>query len=151
MIQLNNTSLHRLSEVHPDIASVFYRAADISDLDFIVTEGLRTVERQRKLVASGASQTMNSRHLTGHAVDVAIRLDGEVRWDWPLYVRFANTMREAALDTGIPIVWGGAWCLLNEAGDMEDEVANYVSLRRSMGRRPFLDGPHYELFKEVYS
>ena len=95
------------------------------DTDFIVTEGLRTVERQRQLVAKGASQTMNSRHITGHAVDLAATVDGEVRWDWPLYHRLATAMKEAARQLGIRMVWGGDW-------------------------RSFKDGPHFELDRHVY-
>lgn len=124
-MQLSERSHQRLQGVHPDLQRVVLLAANLTDTDFIVTEGLRTVERQRQLVAKGASQTMNSRHITGHAVDLAATVDGEVRWDWPLYHRLAAAMKEAARQLGIRMVWGGDW-------------------------RSFKDGPHFELDRHVY-
>ena len=124
-MQLSERSHQRLQGVHPDLQRIVLLAANLTDTDFIVTEGLRTVERQRQLVAKGASQTMNSRHITGHAVDLAATVDGEVRWDWPLYHRLAAAMKEAARQLGIRMVWGGDW-------------------------RSFKDGPHFELDRRVY-
>ena len=124
-MQLSERSHQRLQGVHPDLQRIVLLAATLTDTDFIVTEGLRTVERQRQLVAKGASQTMNSRHITGHAVDLAATVDGEVRWDWPLYHRLATAMKEAARQLGIRMVWGGDW-------------------------RSFKDGPHFELDRHVY-
>ena len=124
-MQLSERSHQRLQGVHPDLQRIVLLAANLTDTDFIVTEGLRTVERQRQLVAKGASQTMNSRHITGHAVDLAATVDGEVRWDWPLYHRLATAMKEAARQLGIRMVWGGDW-------------------------RSFKDGPHFELDRHVY-
>lgn len=124
-MQLSERSHQRLQGVHPDLQRVVLLAATLTDTDFIITEGLRTVERQRQLVAKGASQTMNSRHITGHAVDLAATVDGEVRWDWPLYHRLAAAMKEAARQLGIRMVWGGDW-------------------------RSFKDGPHFELDRHVY-
>lgn len=113
--------------VHPDLARIVRRAAQIAGpgIDFVVTEGLRTPERQRRLVAAGASRTLNSRHLTGHAVDLAARVNGVVRWDWPLYHRLAEVMKAAAADLHLPLTWGGDW-------------------------KRFKDGPHYELPRERY-
>ena len=124
-MQLSERSHQRLQGVHPDLQRIVLLAATLTDTDFIVTEGLRTVERQRQLVAKGASQTMTSRHITGHAVDLAATVDGEVRWDWPLYHRLATAMKEAARQLGIRMVWGGDW-------------------------RSFKDGPHFELDRHVY-
>lgn len=132
-MRLEPISETRLTGVHPDLVRVVRRAADMmsDDLRFRVTEGLRTIERQRKLVASGASRTLNSRHLTGHAIDVAamVDLDGdgawEVRWDWPLYARLASFFAIAADAESVPIVWGGSW-------------------------PTFRDGPHFELLRRVY-
>lgn len=124
-MQLSERSHQRLQGVHPDLQRIVLLAAALTDTDFIITEGLRTVERQRQLVAKGASQTMNSRHITGHAVDLAATVDGEVRWDWPLYHRLATAMKEAARQLGIRMVWGGDW-------------------------RSFKDGPHFELDRHVY-
>lgn len=106
---LDDRSMHRLRGVHDDLARVVIRASEITPLPFIVTEGLRTPDRQAKLVAAGASQTMKSRHLTGHAVDVAAVVDGEVRWDWPLYDQLADAFKEAAYIENVVIEWGGDW------------------------------------------
>lgn len=115
----------KLRGVHPDMVKVVERAISLSSIDFTVTEGLRTRERQAQLLAAGASQTMRSRHITGHAVDVAALVAGKVRWDWPLYGAIAAAFKEAARQLGIPIVWGGDW----------------KSLR---------DGPHFELDRQRY-
>lgn len=114
-----------LSGVHPDLQRIVRRAAELSDLDFTVTEGVRSPARQRRLVEAGASRTLNSRHLTGHAVDLAARVAGRIRWDWPLYGRLAEAMRAAAGELGLPLTWGGDWKRLR-------------------------DGPHFELPWEAY-
>jgi peptidoglycan L-alanyl-D-glutamate endopeptidase CwlK len=119
-IILGTRSLARLEGVHPDLVRIVKKAADISDLDFTVLEGLRTVERQKELVKQGASKTMNSRHLTGHAVDLAPMINGKISWDWPLYKRLAKTIKAAAAVERLPLQWGGDW-------------------------RTFKDGPHWEL------
>jgi peptidoglycan L-alanyl-D-glutamate endopeptidase CwlK len=105
------------------LARVITRARERAD--FIVTEGMRTVARQKELVAAGASQTMASRHLTGHAVDLAALVGGVVRWDWPLYDRLAQAVKKAAAEEEVAIVWGGDW-------------------------PKFRDGPHFELAWERY-
>lgn len=117
---LGQRSLDRLNGVHPDLVKVVKRAIQLTPVDFTVLEGLRTVERQKQLVAQGASKTMKSRHITGHAVDLAPVIDGEVRWDWPLYKQIAPAIKQAAKEVGVPIEWGGDW------------------LR-------FKDGPHWQL------
>lgn len=119
-IILGARSLSRLEGVHPDLVRVVKRAAATSDLDFTVLEGLRTIDRQKQLKAQGATKTMNSRHLTGHAVDLAPMLDGKVSWDWPLYHRLAKIVKAAAAAEKVPLTWGGDW-------------------------RTFKDGPHWEL------
>lgn len=114
----------RLQGVDHRLVAVIRRAAELSPLDFIVTEGLRTRERQAQLVKAGASQTMNSKHLIGRAVDLAAVVNGEVRWDWPLYDKLAQSVKEAAAELGTPIVWGGDW-------------------------KTFRDGPHFQLADTV--
>lgn len=122
---LGKTSRARLNGVHPDLVVVVSRAIKLSDVDFTVLEGRRTKARQAQLVAAGASTTMNSRHLTGHAVDLGALIGGKVRWDWPLYHRIAAAMKQAAKDLGVPIEWGGDW-------------------------RSFKDGPHFQLPRKHY-
>ena len=132
-------STRNLIGVHPDLVKVVHKAAQKSS--FIVTEGLRTKERQAQLVKAGASQTMNSRHITGHAVDLAAVVNGEVRWDWSLYVAIANAMKAAALEFNVPVRWGGTWKLLND-------VKGPITAK--MLSRSFPDGPHFELYRGRY-
>lgn len=106
---LSARSRARLEGVHPDLQRVVYEAIQVTRVDFTVIEGRRTIERQRELVAAGASWTMASRHLTGHAVDIAPMVAGKLRWDWPLFSPVAAAMKQAAKEAGIPIEWGGDW------------------------------------------
>lgn len=115
----------RLIGVHPDLVKVVERAAQITATDFIITEGKRTMARQRELVKAGASQTFNSRHLTGHAIDVAARVGGQIRWDWPLYYKLAEAFKKAAEELQVAIEWGGDW-------------------------KSFKDGPHFQLSAKRY-
>lgn len=113
-MNLDANSVRRLRGVHPDLVRVIEAAAENSPLEFIITQGVRTVEEQRRNVAKGASRTMRSRHIPGrsglaHAVDVAVKIDGEVRWDWPLYERLAKHIMGTARRLGIPLEWGGDW------------------------------------------
>lgn len=124
--KLSARSEQRLEGVHPDLVRVVKRALEISPIDFAVLEGVRTVERQRQLVAQGASKTMKSRHITGHAVDLAPVLDTdgdgdqEISWHWPHYNILAKAVKEAAALEKVKIEWGGDW-------------------------RTFKDGPHWQL------
>lgn len=148
--KLSKRSLDRLVGVHPDLVQIVQRAIEITPIDFGITEGLRSVERQKTLVASGASKTMNSRHITGHAVDVAAYIGSSVRWDWGLYVQIAEAFRTSAQELNIPLVWGGCWVVINREIDLDGAVARYTERKRREGGRPLLDGPHFELWREVY-
>lgn len=108
--------------VHPDLLKVIARAREISGIPFTVTEGLRDIERQRKLVAQGYSKTMNSRHLHGNAIDVAPLVNGKPSYDWEQYYPLAEVMKQAARDVGVNVEWGGDW-------------------------KSFKDGPHWQLAK----
>lgn len=123
--RLSQRSRARLQGVHPDLIAVVEAAILRTPVDFMVTEGRRDPVRQVALVRAGASRTLNSRHLTGHAVDVAALVEGQVRWDWPLYGRIAGAFKAAATDLGIPLTWGGDWTRLR-------------------------DGPHFELDRRAY-
>ena len=109
--KLSKRSLDRLQGVHPDLVKVVQRAIEITTVDFSVLEGLRTPERQQQLYKSGASQTLNSRHLTGHAVDLGAWVGNQVRWDWPLYHKIAAAMKQAAKELDVKIEWGGDWTM----------------------------------------
>lgn len=109
MFRFSERSKKNLHKVDVGLILVAGRAITISAVDFVVTEGWRTMERQRILYENGASNTMNSRHLDGNAFDVAALLDGEVSWDWPLYHEIAKAMKRASIDVGVPIEWGGDW------------------------------------------
>lgn len=125
MPKLSARSMRNLAGVHPRLVAVIQEAIANSPVDFMITEGLRTPQRQAALIKAGASRTMNSRHLTGHAVDVAAMVGGQIRWDWPLYPRIAAAFKAAAERQGTAIVWGGDW----------------KSLR---------DGPHFELDRKAF-
>jgi peptidoglycan L-alanyl-D-glutamate endopeptidase CwlK len=123
---LDPRSERNLARVHPDLVKIVRRAAELTAVPFIITEGVRTLERQKQLMRAGASQTLRSRHIPGgklnvsHAVDLAAKVGGVIRWDWPLYERLAVAMKQAARDVGVPLEWGGDW-------------------------RSFKDGPHFQL------
>lgn len=115
----------RLTGVHPDLVRVVERALTYSPHDFTITEGLRSVARQRELKAAGASQTMNSRHITGHAIDFAVLVGGKVRWDWPLYGQVAEAFKRAAKELNVPIIWGGDWKSLRDGPHVELDRKRY--------------------------
>lgn len=123
--RLSQRSLDRLAGVHPALAGVVKAAILRTPVDFMVTEGLRTPERQAALVRAGASRTMKSRHLTGHAVDVAAVVDGQVRWDWPLYPRIAGAFKAAARERGVALIWGGDWKTLRDGPHFELDRAEW--------------------------
>jgi peptidoglycan L-alanyl-D-glutamate endopeptidase CwlK len=122
---LDQRTRKSLLGVHPDLVRVVELAHEKTTVDFVVTQGLRSQAEQARLVAGGRSQTMNSRHLTGHAVDVVAFVDGRVSWDFPQYATIAQAFKAAASELGIPIVWGGDW-------------------------KSFKDGPHFELDRKTY-
>ncbi len=122
---LGARSRARLTGVHPDLVRVVELALTYSPHDFTITEGLRSVARQRELKAAGASQTMNSRHITGHAIDFAVLVAGQVRWDWPLYGQVAVAFKRAAKELNVPIIWGGDWKSLRDGPHVELDRRKY--------------------------
>ena len=141
----SHRSQQHLADVHPDLAKVVESALNITPIDFSVLEGLRTLERQLQLVHQGASKTMNSRHLTGHAVDLGAYIDGGIRWDFGLYVQLAQAIQEAAIILDIPVVWGGCWQCLNDEDDLHAAVADYVQAQRKKSQPAFIDACHFQL------
>lgn len=109
MYKFSKRSSRNLKGVHPDLVAVVTLALKLSKVDFTVIEGLRTQKKQKILYESGASKTMNSRHLTGHAVDLAPFIGGQVRFDWPPFYEIARAMKEASHELDIPVEWGGSW------------------------------------------
>lgn len=137
--------LNRLVGVNEALRGVVMRASE--SCPFAVIEGVRTRERQEQLVAKGSSRTMNSRHLTGHAVDLAPLHAGRISWEWPHFSPLVAAMRQAAIDLNVPLIWGGCWDteLNSTTGDAIAIRDAYAARIRARGRRPFLDGPHFEL------
>jgi peptidoglycan L-alanyl-D-glutamate endopeptidase CwlK len=150
--ELGDSSLREMQGVHPDLVSVVKRAIQLTVQDFAVHDGMRTLEEQKRLVESGASQTLDSRHITGHAVDLVPYVNGKLRWEWDPIHRIADAVRQAARELNVPIRWGGAWDIdfTGSAEHPEDLVADYSARRRRAGKKAFLDGPHYELPKANY-
>lgn len=148
--KLSARSLKALEGVHPDMVRVVKEVITVTPVDFVVIEGKRTVARQRELVASGASQTMDSRHITGHAVDLAAWV-GEVRWDMGLYYQIAASVQKVSKYMAVPIRWGGCWLRLDTTDKTPNQlVTEYVASRRAAGRKAFIDGPHFELPAALY-
>jgi len=146
--KLSGKSILKLNGVNEDLRNVVLRAIEITKVDFGVIEGLRTEKRQEELVASGASQTMKSRHLTGDAVDLMAYIGSRGSWELNLYDDIADAMRAAAIEKDVGIQWGAAWTVPDIRewdGTMEDAMNSYIDIRRSEGRRPFIDAPHFQL------
>ena len=148
MFKLSTRSMGRLEGINPDLIRVVTEAIKTTKVDFGVTCGMRTVEEQEKLVASGASQTMKSKHLEGRAVDLVAYVGSNITWQLNMYDDLADAMGNAACKLEVPIKWGAAWTI-GDIGDftgtMEEAMNEYVDLRRSQGRRPFIDAPHFEM------
>jgi len=118
--RLSKRSRERLVGVHPDLVAIVEKAITLTPVDFVVLDGVRTLARQKQLLAAGATRTLDSRHLTGHAVDLGAWVGREVRWDWPLYRHIAAAMKAAARSLDLQVDWGGDWT-------------------------SFKDGPHFQL------
>ena len=144
---LGTVSWRNLAGVNPKLRLLCEEAIKESPIDFRVTEGLRTLSRQKHLVSIGASRTMDSRHLTGDAVDL-VPWDGGPRWEWPLIYRLADHIRSVALIHSISLRWGALWDVYSftyTTKPTEELVTAYVNRMRAKGRKVFLDGPHFEL------
>lgn len=147
---LGTTSRANLQGVHPDLVRVVERAIQITDQDFAVTDGTRTIAEQRENVRKGVSKTMASKHIVqadgfGRAVDLTPWVNGKPRWEWPPIYHIAAAVRKAAAELGVELVWGGAWNrhLSTIEGDWR-AFEHAESVYRAQGHS-FVDGPHYEL------
>jgi peptidoglycan L-alanyl-D-glutamate endopeptidase CwlK len=123
--RLGLRSQSNLVGVHPDLVRIAHRAIELSPVDFTITEGLRTKARQKELFEAKLSRTMNSRHITGHALDVAALVNGKVTWNWAEYEKIAEAFKQAARELDLDIEWGGDW-------------------------KSFRDGPHFQLPHKSY-
>lgn len=151
MFKLSKRSISRLDGVKPELILVVGKAIEYTNTDFGVVQGLRTVEEQKELVKSGASKTMNSKHLTGEAVDLLAYIGNRGSWEIKLYDNIAEAVRKAAKEYDVKVRWGAAWHISNivdYSGSMQQATDEYVALRLSQNKRPFIDGPHFELTKE---
>ena len=146
---LSQRSLGRLDGVKNELHSVVTTAIGLTNVDFGVTCGLRDLKTQEDLVARGASQSLKSKHLTGDAVDVVAYIGGSrISWELNLYDDIADAFKEASVREGVGIRWGASWHipdLRDWEGTAEEAMMAYIDLRRSQGRRPFIDAPHFEL------
>jgi len=150
---LSSRSLAKLEGVNESLQNCVKRAIELTKVDFGVICGTRTKTEQAELVKKGASKTMNSRHLpqastgTSHAVDLMAYCGSRASWELNLYDDIADAMKAAAIEVGINLRWGAAWHMpLNDSKGTAEELMNqYIDIRRSEGKRPFIDGPHFEL------
>lgn len=149
MFKLSARSLAKLDGVNPDLVRVVKRAIELTKVDFAVTEGLRTPARQRELFAKGASQIKEGgTHVDGRAVDVVAYIGNRISWELNLYDDIADAMRLAALEANVGLRWGAAWNVPDIRmwrGTMEEAMNFYIDERRKQNRRPFIDGPHFEM------
>jgi len=152
---LGAKSIAELRGVHPKLIAVVRRAIDITEQDFAVHDGLRTIEEQREYVRRGVSKTMNSMHMKqadgfSHAVDLVPYINGQLRWEWKPIFHIAVAVRLAAEELNVALTWGGVWdrAFLDlgvSPAAMEQAVNSYVSRRRGAGKTAFIDGPHWQL------
>jgi len=146
--KLSANSMSKMTGIKDELHTIVCEAIRLTKVDFGVICGKRTEAEQQELVAKGASQTMKSKHLTGDAVDLMAYVGSRASWELNLYDDIADAMKQAAKNKGVKIRWGAAWHIDNFAeyeGSAEDAMNDYIDLRRSQGRRPFIDGPHFEL------
>ena len=146
---LSKRSRDRLQGVNPDLVKVVERAIQLTKVDFAVTEGLRTPERQREMYEKGASQIKEGgTHVAGRAVDLAAFIGDRISWELRLYDDIADAMKAAAVELNVGLRWGAAWNvpdIRHWSRSMEEAMNYYIDTRRKQGQRPFIDGPHFEL------
>jgi len=141
----------KLEGVHEDILAVTHMALKYSKIDFGVTCGLRSQVEQNQLVITGKSQTKKSRHITGHAVDIVCYRGATVSWELVDYITAAQGFYYASKKLGVPLVWGACWLApITEFKSSQKAINTYVDVRKKEGRKPFIDGPHFQLDHASY-
>ena len=146
--KLSTRSQEKLVGIDSELKEVVCLAIKYTKIDFGVIEGVRTVAQQKALVESGASQTMDSKHLKGRAVDLMAYVNGRGCWELNVYDDIADAMKRAAIESNLAVRWGAAWTVTDIRewnGTMEEAMNSYIDTRRGQGRRPFIDAPHFEL------
>lgn len=129
-MELNTRSKNNLKGVHPVLINIVNKAVeiiteDLPEYSFVITSGVRTLEEQKKLLAEKKTKTLKSKHLTGHAVDIAVVINGKITWDIKEYKKLADKFKEAANELNADITWGGDF-------------------------KTFIDGPHFEVDPNKY-
>tara|TARA_Y100001949_G_C15958944_1_gene318331 strand:- start:327 stop:779 length:453 start_codon:yes stop_codon:yes gene_type:complete len=145
---LSERSRGNLMRVDIRLSNIVKSAIQITTVDFGVIQGRRTLKEQRILVEKGASRTMKSKHLGGFAVDLMAYINGRGSWELNLYDDIADAIKKSAIEEDVAVRWGAAWHIPDICeweGSMEDAMSSYIDLRRSEGKRPFIDAPHFEL------
>lgn len=145
--KLSKKSLSKLEGVDPRLVKVIKGAIEVTEVDFTITEGLRTKATQALYVKQGKSQTMNSKHLDGLAVDLAAWVNGTINWNFDYYFKIADAVRKASIELGIKVKWGGAWRYLNDYDNSKKAYDAYIAERKKLGKKSFLDGVHFEIDK----
>ena len=144
--KLGNRSLGRLVGVKSDLVRVIMRAIEITEVDFTVVEGVRTLATQKLYLKRGVTQTLKSKHITGDAVDLGAWINGAISWDEKYYYAIADSMRIAAMELGVAVRWGGCWLGdIRHFTSSKEALDKYKSVRKSQGRKVFLDLVHFEL------
>ena len=146
--KLSDNSLKKIVGIDSRLQDIVKHAIEVTSVDFGVTEGLRTLERQKQLVAEGKSQTLLSNHITGKAVDLVAYVDGKLSWEVDHYAEIAHAIRAAAIKYNTPIRWGAAWQIHDIRtfpGAMKSAHQQYLDQRRALGKNPFVDAPHFEI------
>ena len=145
---LSKRSLDKLEGVDERLVQVVLTAINLTEVDFGVIEGVRSIARQKELVNSGASQTMKSKHIEGKAIDLIAYVGTRISWELSLYDDIAEAMKESARENGLAVRWGGSWSVPDIRfwnGTMERAMNSYIDSCRSLGKKPFIDGPHFEI------
>ena len=154
--RFSRKSLERLNSVKPQLKNLMLEALKVSLMDFGISEGKRSYKRQKELLKEGKTQTMNSKHLTGDAVDTVCIIDGQAKWDHEFYIDIADAVRRTAVKRNCPIRWGGAWTFLvkgkktqdlRNADSAEEAHNSYIDLRK--GKKKFFDLVHFEILQET--
>jgi peptidoglycan L-alanyl-D-glutamate endopeptidase CwlK len=97
----------RLKGVDSTLVTIITKSAENLPFDVTVSEGLRSIETQKKYVAEGKSKTMNSKHLTGEAADLYPIVGGAI--DNSKFKELADEIKKQASTQFAIVEWGGDW------------------------------------------